>query len=145
MKDAYHGYHDLTKTCQEEKTLPAMVKGSITKIKSQSTSGRSTRGCLFSRFIHMLVMDDPTMQKLLKGIACFGENPNTKIRSGTRIPPPPIPPEAAINNPSVTNIVPHISDESKGKRSLWCVIELSPSLNASANRRKMLILPVTES
>mmetsp|Transcript_17907 Transcript_17907/g.31140 ORF Transcript_17907/g.31140 Transcript_17907/m.31140 type:complete len:256 (-) Transcript_17907:129-896(-) len=99
---------------------PAIVNGSITKIRSQSTKGRSHSGCLFGMLSTMFVIDDPTIVKLLRGTANFGEKLKIKIRSGTKMPPPPIPPAAATSKPKVTVRVPQKSLESIGNRSLCC-------------------------
>lgn len=55
-----------------------LLKGSMTKIKSQSTNGRSAKGCRLRAFKRVLATDPPKTVMLDKGMACFGENPMTK-------------------------------------------------------------------
>jgi hypothetical protein len=69
-------------------------------------------------FNTMLVMDDPKIVKLLSGMAYFGWNPYTIMSNGTKMPPPPTPPDAAIIKPKPTRAVPHKSEWSNGNRSL---------------------------
>jgi hypothetical protein len=47
-------------------------------------------------FKRVFATDPPKTVTLLKGIACFGENPSRIMYVGTRMPPPPTPPPAAI-------------------------------------------------
>lgn len=76
-----------------------LVRGSMTRMRSQSTSGLSASGCLLLRLSTVFVIAPPKMVMLDSGIACFGSNPSTRIYRGTRMPPPPIPPAAAIISP----------------------------------------------
>mmetsp|Transcript_7158 Transcript_7158/g.15392 ORF Transcript_7158/g.15392 Transcript_7158/m.15392 type:complete len:242 (-) Transcript_7158:484-1209(-) len=58
---------------------PAIVNGSMTKIKSQSTRGRSARGCLFFTFNMVLATAPPKTVMLESGMACLGEKPMTRM------------------------------------------------------------------
>mmetsp|Transcript_17478 Transcript_17478/g.35936 ORF Transcript_17478/g.35936 Transcript_17478/m.35936 type:complete len:300 (-) Transcript_17478:274-1173(-) len=98
---------------------PAIVSGSITKIKSQSIRGRSARGCLFWVLRIMLASEPPKTVTFDKGIPCLGENPITKIYMGTKIPPPPIPPPAASMSPQIAKEKPILSLVERGNRSGW--------------------------
>mmetsp|Transcript_40442 Transcript_40442/g.126534 ORF Transcript_40442/g.126534 Transcript_40442/m.126534 type:complete len:239 (+) Transcript_40442:758-1474(+) len=60
-------------------SAPTMVSGSITRIRSQSTSGRSARGCRFGAFRIVFVMAPPKMVMLLRGMANLGWKPRTKM------------------------------------------------------------------
>ena len=91
---------------KDVRTAPAMVNGSITSIKSQSTNGRSVSGCRLGIFNTMLVIEEPNIVKLLSGIANLGWKSYTMISKGTKIPPPPTPPDAAIIKPMPIRKVP---------------------------------------
>ena len=88
---------------------PASVDGSITSIKSQSISGRSALGCRLLTLRRVLATAPPKTVTFDNGIACLGINPRTRIYIGTSIPPPPIPPPAAIMRPSAARLNPMIS------------------------------------
>mmetsp|Transcript_11866 Transcript_11866/g.28115 ORF Transcript_11866/g.28115 Transcript_11866/m.28115 type:complete len:233 (+) Transcript_11866:799-1497(+) len=60
-------------------SAPAIVSGSITKIRSQSMSGRSASGCLFRLLRIMFAMAPPKTVTFDRGIPCLGENPMTSM------------------------------------------------------------------
>mmetsp|Transcript_11925 Transcript_11925/g.40336 ORF Transcript_11925/g.40336 Transcript_11925/m.40336 type:complete len:247 (+) Transcript_11925:588-1328(+) len=84
----------------EPTSAPPMVSGSMTMMRSQSTRGRSASGCRLGMFSSTLVMLEPKMVTLLRGMASLGWNPKTSTQMGTRMPPPPIPPDAAMTMPT---------------------------------------------
>lgn len=76
----------------------------MTRIRSQSTKGRSASGCLFFMLRKVLVMAPPNMVMLDSGTAYLGLKRSTRMKMGTRMPPPPIPPAAAIMSPKDARI-----------------------------------------
>mmetsp|Transcript_20758 Transcript_20758/g.41527 ORF Transcript_20758/g.41527 Transcript_20758/m.41527 type:complete len:238 (-) Transcript_20758:476-1189(-) len=82
---------------------PAIVTGSMTRIRSQSTHGLSAFGCLLGKLSMKLAREPPKTVTLDRGMACFGSKPRTRVYRGTRMPPPPIPPPAARRRPRVDN------------------------------------------
>mmetsp|Transcript_19679 Transcript_19679/g.44456 ORF Transcript_19679/g.44456 Transcript_19679/m.44456 type:complete len:226 (+) Transcript_19679:128-805(+) len=99
-------------------SAPAMVSGSMTRMRSQSTSGRSARGCRFRTLSSVLATAPPKTVMFDRGMACLGEKPITRMKMGTRTPPPPMPPPAATMRPSVAKKKPYLSDASSGSSPL---------------------------
>mmetsp|Transcript_25042 Transcript_25042/g.53324 ORF Transcript_25042/g.53324 Transcript_25042/m.53324 type:complete len:256 (+) Transcript_25042:960-1727(+) len=60
-------------------SAPAMVSGSITSMRSQSTSGRSARGWRFRTFSTVLATAPPKTVMFDSGMACLGLNPMTRM------------------------------------------------------------------
>mmetsp|Transcript_36314 Transcript_36314/g.67072 ORF Transcript_36314/g.67072 Transcript_36314/m.67072 type:complete len:230 (+) Transcript_36314:764-1453(+) len=60
-------------------SAPAMVKGSITRMRSQSTRGLSARGWRFLVFRYVFASAPPNTVMFDRGMACFGENPMTRM------------------------------------------------------------------
>mmetsp|Transcript_5411 Transcript_5411/g.7302 ORF Transcript_5411/g.7302 Transcript_5411/m.7302 type:complete len:250 (+) Transcript_5411:576-1325(+) len=95
-------------------SAPDMVSGSITRIRSQSISGRSANGWRLFQFKIVFAIAPPKTVTLLKGMAYLVLNPSTRIYIGTSIPPPPIPPPAATIRPKVAKKNPYKSRVSIG-------------------------------
>mmetsp|Transcript_71499 Transcript_71499/g.155306 ORF Transcript_71499/g.155306 Transcript_71499/m.155306 type:complete len:213 (-) Transcript_71499:96-734(-) len=105
---------------RDPKTAPKMVRGSMMRIKSQSMSPFLSRGCRFGTFTTVFAMEPPRIVKLESAMACFGRKPSTRMKRGTRIPPPPIPPLAAMMRPTLASRKLRPSwCQSRGKAALW--------------------------
>lgn len=75
-------------------------------------------GCRLGTFSNVFVIAPPKIVTFESGIAYLGENRMIRMYSGTRIPPPPIPPPAATINPMTASASPRMSRRFRGSRGL---------------------------